>query len=292
MTHSKPRVTLDATRSGINAAQPPWPFQYAGPDDVTNAVKPGWWLAKLDLKGYYNQLLVHPDSQELLGVRWKGKSYVYTSVPFGVSLACAFASWVSAELSEAMRARGIAVVISYIDDFLFAAATEELCAEALRVALELLQELGVKVAPGKTEGPAQRLEFLGVEYDTVAGATRISPRKQQKLSADLLSASTASVVTAHVLCSLAGKLLWFSQVRPYLKWWAQHLWAAVSEHRGTGKAPSRALRVALKGAAKCLAESEAALISSGMSLLQQYCCAATLLVQMRPAGTGGTELLL
>ena len=70
-------------------------------------------------------------------------------------LAPAFASWVSAEIAAMARARGVDIIIPYIDDFLVAAATEEECRAGLELVLELLAELGVEVAPEKVEGPCQ-----------------------------------------------------------------------------------------------------------------------------------------
>lgn len=258
----KPRVTLDASISGVNAAQPPWLFSYAGADDLTSAVQSGWWMAKLDLKGYYNQLPVHPVSQQLLGIRWRGQSYIYSSVPFGVSLACAFASWVSAELREMMKARGIPVVISYIDDFLLAAPTESDCREALRIALQLLKELGVVVAELKTEGPAQRLEFLGVVYDTCCCSISLAAAKAIKLQSALNEVACLGTATSSSLSSLAGRLLWFSQVRPFLRWLAQPLWTAASAMHPRAVTLTDDLRSVLKNAAASIVDCAPAPILS------------------------------
>ena len=253
----KPRVALDASISGVNAAQPPWRFSYAGVEDLTSAVRCGWFMGKLDLKGYYNQLPVHPASQTLGGIKWRKKKYVYTSVAFGVALACGFASWVSAELAAMLRARGIEAVIVYLDDFLIAGPTREACAAAMKLALELFEFLGVVVAPGKTEGPAQELEFLGLVYDTVRRILFIVPAKLERLRAALHAAASApSPPTGAELASFAGRLNWYSQVRPRLRWWAQPLWLAAGRTQYTATPQERSrvvVRRALYAAAEALA---------------------------------------
>ena len=57
--------------------------------------------------------------------------------------------------------------LHYLDDFLLLGPPDyPICAEVLRILLQLSEELGVLVAGGKTEGPTTLLEFLGIEIDT------------------------------------------------------------------------------------------------------------------------------
>ena len=52
---------------------------------------------------------------------------------------------------------------TYVDDFLlFGAPGTSQCGEALQLALEWCTRLGVPIAEGKTEGPAERIIFLGI----------------------------------------------------------------------------------------------------------------------------------
>jgi hypothetical protein len=234
----KPRVTADLSAVGLNSATPRWPFQYVQLSELSRLASPGWWMGKIDLKGYFTQLPIHPSSQGYLGIRWEGVSYVYTSVPFGLALAPAFASWVSAELAAMMRKRGVAVVLVYLDDFLFAASTKELCQEYMEVALALLKELGVEVAPEKIEGPSQQLEFLGIHFDTIDCSIRISAEKGVRLAAKADSMIQQRRASHADLAILAGKLNWYSQLRPRLRWWARFLYRLFS-HSGGHWEPAR-----------------------------------------------------
>jgi hypothetical protein len=70
------------------------------------------------------------------------------------------------------RQRGVLVVLLYIDDFFIAGSTFAACASALQIVLDLFAELGVEASPEKTEGPAQVLTFLGIQFDFVSRRLR------------------------------------------------------------------------------------------------------------------------
>lgn len=62
---------------------------------------------------------------------------------------------------------GLWKVVRYLDDFLFVgAASSGQCEALLKGFLSLCSELGMPLAHDKTEGPATKITFLGVELDT------------------------------------------------------------------------------------------------------------------------------
>jgi hypothetical protein len=226
--HEKPRVVMDCSASGVNHAQSPWRFRYSTTSDFIRQIQPGWYMWKLDLSSYFCTLPVAPAHQKYLTVRWRGRRIAFSSVPFGLKSAPAFATHVSCELACMMRARGIQVVTNYIDDFAGGAATREECAAALETALQLLAELGVEVNDAKTEGPTQQMEYLGVLSDTADGTVSMTLDKKDRLATALERMATASANSDEQLLSAAGRLQWFSQVHPSLRWCAQHVRAAVA----------------------------------------------------------------
>ena len=79
------------------------------------------------------------------------------------------------------RSAGIQWIGHYLDDFLLAGRpnlTE--CQLALE---QLLQQLGVRVAQDKTEGPSPVLTFLGIEINTLAMEVCLPKEKLQSLQA-------------------------------------------------------------------------------------------------------------
>ena len=236
--HDKPRTTVDETAAGLNAALPPWLFSY---DSVARALERfprASWLAKVDLAKYYTQLSILEQHRTLLGVEWLGVYYEFTSPPFGISLAPAFASWVSAEIAAIARARGISVVATYIDDFLLAAPTAAAASAQLSKFLALLTELGVEYGPEKVEGPAQRMVFLGVGIDTVSAHLWLAPRSVEAFCAALRDAASRPALSPTAVQQLTGKLAWFGSVCTSLRWYARPFYSALA-----AAAPSAPVRV-------------------------------------------------
>jgi hypothetical protein len=56
--------------------------------------------------------------------------------------------------------------VRYLDDFLIVASTAELAWASAHAAANILSDFGLALSPEKVEGPAQRLEFLGIVIDT------------------------------------------------------------------------------------------------------------------------------
>ena len=254
--HVKPRVTMDATASGVNACAPPWKFSYLTVADFLDRIGPGWWLVSIDLAQYYCQLPVHPRSQPYLAVRWGSTTYVLSSVPFGVSSAPAFASFLAAELHRMFLARGIPAATVLLDDHCFGFSTQAAAAAGLELVLELLQRLGVVVNDTKTVGPTQSLEHLGLVIDTVNCTLSMTPEKREALRLQLTTAAGSAEVPEGDLLSLGGRLQWFSQITPSLRWSAQIIRAHVSpeyrRHSSVSVCVDAELRMALQRGAHAL----------------------------------------
>lgn len=214
--HLKPRTVWDGTQSGLNDVSIPWPFRFTGLEYALTQLKPGDWLVKVDLAKWYTQLPLHPLLHPYFGFAWKGRDFLYTCLPFGLSTAPAFASLVSAEIAAIARHRGIPVVAAYIDDFFIAADTEQKARTALTAFTALLTELGVQFGADKVEGPATRLDFVGVTIDTVDATLSLAPERARALvEAIQLAASTPQ--SPRFYESLSGKLAWFAPVAPSIR---------------------------------------------------------------------------
>ena len=212
----KPRTVWDGTRSGINTVSLPWPFRFTGLDYALAHLRPGDWMVKVDLAKWYTQLPLHPTVQPYFGFHWAGDDYMYTSIPFGLSSAPAFASLVSAEIAAIARHRGIPVVAAYIDDFFLAAPSAAAARIALTAFTALLSELGVQYGADKVEGPSQKLDFIGVTIDTVQATLSLAPARASALVDALRRASTAPQ-PPRFYESLCGKLAWFAPVAPNIR---------------------------------------------------------------------------
>jgi hypothetical protein len=147
-----------------------------------------------------------------------GDYYKFLCMAFGLKNAPRAASLLLDVVSSAIADAGV-LHVRYLDDFLLPASSFERAWACAHVAAETLQRFGLALSPGKVEGPLQRLEFLGIEIDSVEETLSITAERQAELSGlprgglldDFYKRRFTSV---RKLQSLLGKLQFASQVLP------------------------------------------------------------------------------
>ena len=128
--------------------------------DVINSMGCGCLLAKTDIKSAYKIVPIHPDEQYLLGFTLNSKFYYDRTLPMGLRSSCQIFESISDALKWiATEKFGISPIVKVLDDFMFFAATKETCDRYLRGFSIMCENLGVPLAPEKTEGPNTVLKF-------------------------------------------------------------------------------------------------------------------------------------
>ena len=136
------------------------------------ALGPGCLLAKLDLREAYRAVPIHPLDRPLLGMQWEGVTYVDGALPFGLRSAPKIFSALADGLMWILHSRGVTSALHYLNDFLLLGPpSSKTCQAALCSTLSTCEELGLPVAPEKTEGPGTVLTFLAIEIDSGLPAT-------------------------------------------------------------------------------------------------------------------------
>ena len=111
-------------------------------------------------------------------MQWEGVTYLDGALPFGLRSAPKIFSALADGLMWILHSRGVASALHYLDDFLLLGPpSTQTCQAALHSTLSICEELGLPVAPERTEGPGTALTFLGIEIDTVAGQLRLPQEK-------------------------------------------------------------------------------------------------------------------
>ena len=170
------------------------------------ALGEGAKLAKFDVEGAYRTVPVHPDDRWLLGMRWRDKLYVDKVLPFGLRSAPKIYNAVADALQWILRREGTDI-IHYLDDFLLAGAPDtDQCEVGLRLSQEWCRRLGIPIAAHKTEGPATRLVFLGIEIDTVLLTLRLPEGKLARLQGEIRRWEGKRSCSKRELLSLIGQL--------------------------------------------------------------------------------------
>ena len=167
----------------------------------------GTLLAKFDLESAYRMVPVHPIDRPLLGMKWKGATYVDGALPFGLRSAPKLFTAVADALLWIMRRHGVRNAMHYLDDFLLLAPPrEDECRVALATSLRLCHSLGERVAPHKTEGPSTIMSFLGIRIDTARFIISLPPEKLTRLRVLIRKWRGRRACRKRELLSLIGQL--------------------------------------------------------------------------------------
>ena len=142
------------------------------------------WMAKADVKAAYRTQPVRPEDWQLQGIKWKGKYYIDTRMSFGCRSSVDQWLRISKALSYALTRWGVHN-LTYIDDFIFIAASKEECDEAVRKFKIICADWGVVLKDEKDAGPAQKMTALGIEYDLIKLTRRITEKRRLEIQANL-----------------------------------------------------------------------------------------------------------
>ena len=182
---------------------PEWStLRYSTVDHLSSLIlQEGKWayLVKADIKEAYRMIPIHPDDQSLLGVRWKGAMYIDKALPFEHRSAPKIFIAVADALQWILIKQGVKIVIHYLDDFILVAGSFVEAKYQKDILISTCKALGVPLEPSKLEGPATCLQFVGIEFDTVALELCLPSVKLMRLRAELHSALSRRTMTKHDL---------------------------------------------------------------------------------------------
>ena len=135
--------------------------------DMIMSLGRGCYLSKIDIMDAFRILPVLPSQWHLLGMYWDGKYYYDSRLPMGSrSSPYIFDSVTTALEWICQNNYELKNLCHLLDDF-FAAELPSEKGNALSILLNVFRLLGVPIAPGKIDGPATILEFLGITLDTI-----------------------------------------------------------------------------------------------------------------------------
>lgn len=140
---------------------------------IIAVVRPGMWMASIDLKDAYFHIPIHSAHHRFLRFKFAGVVYEYRCLPFGLSSAPWLFTKMLLPVLAHLRRRGI-LVFAYLDDLLVLAPSPSVLRESVAQVAESLRKLGFLINMKKSETePTQRLVYVGGEFDTVEGLVRL-----------------------------------------------------------------------------------------------------------------------
>ena len=109
-------------------------------------------------------------------------------------------------------------IIPYLNDFLIVAPTLETCLMHTKIALNILQDLGLLVNEPKSRMiPAQAFEWLGIFWDLRSHKAQVTQKKEETFQDALKSLIKAPSCTRRSVMKLQGLANWIGQCDPIIR---------------------------------------------------------------------------
>ena len=241
------RPITDPSASGVNACMAPLPCPLPSLAVLLAALRPNGFLGKRDLASGFHHVKLVESARRYMGFRHpvSGRLLRWVVLPFGASQSPGiFVEMTVAAagiFQRACDAAGIHVsIFVYVDDFMIIGDTHEDVRLAFAVLDRVGAELGLEWKASKDRGrtePLQQLDFLGMQFDTVALQMRMTPEKRGRAAAAVAAvraAAAAGPIRRRDLLQLAGRLGFLAQACRWGYTFLQGLYdACAGDVRGT-----------------------------------------------------------
>jgi hypothetical protein len=235
----KPRLVIDLSRNLNDHLRYDY-FHYSDVDDAVEASHPNCWYGKLDLTNCFLSFPLHPSVRRYFCFRFDGRLYQFTHMPFGLNTAPRVCTQLLSVVNFALARAGICD-IRYLDDFFLICHSQSDMQRDLTLAQSIISQFGLVVNPDKTEGPSQRLSFLGVQLDSIDQTLSCTPARVAELTSLLRSLRRERVITRRHAESLIGKLSFAAKVLPGARPFMRRMLDTV--HACKSRKPSHPIRI-------------------------------------------------
>ena len=171
-------------------------FKMESIKNVINMLKPGMFLASIDIKDAFYSVLIFPGNRKYLRFIWKGKIFQFLAMPNGYIDAMRIFNKLLKPVFASLHELGYGSSV-HVDDSLLLARTFQESFDNVLIAISLLQELGFVIHPTKSIFvPTQKTTFLGFEIDTLNMALTLTSNKKENIR------NIASVLLLKKSCSI------------------------------------------------------------------------------------------
>lgn len=196
-------------------------LRYDGIDEAFAGMRPGCYMAKIDITAFFRHVGLDPADWELMSFEWHSELLTDTRLNFGQrnapEVAYRFAmavKWAVLRALEGLHLSSWAAVRVVCDDWKVQAGTYDACMAVWRTVLWVLRSLGFAIneLPHKSVPPTQLLIFLGLQFDSVRMTVALPAAKLAKAVAVIAEVLVATKVTRRQLDRLFGYLQYCANV--------------------------------------------------------------------------------
>ena len=170
----------------------------------------GAYMFTMDISRAYKNFRSCPLDWPLLGVSWDDRYYLDISVPFGARGSSCHVQRVAEAIVYMLRQQGIKATM-YLDDLIVVADGHKKCWTQFKVTRLLFTTLGLPEAIEKTQTPARRVRWLGIDICAATMTLTMPADKLQDTQKLVAATLRKESITKKQLQSLLGKLLHMSK---------------------------------------------------------------------------------
>jgi hypothetical protein len=150
-------------------------FHFKGLDTLASLIQEGDYMFTIDLTAAFWHMAIHPDSLNLMGVKWDSQYYMFSILPFSLSLSPWVFTKVGQQMVKVWHARGLCLVL-YMDDLWVATSLQEL---VTWLAVQVCCDLGWTLNNDKSAlKPLQVVTFLSFCVDSRSLEFVLPPDKE------------------------------------------------------------------------------------------------------------------
>ena len=180
-------------------------FKMESLKQAVHMVRPGAYLASIDIKDAFYTVPIHPDHKKYLKFMWSARAHQFDAMPNGYKDAMRVFTKLMKPVFSNLREKGYMSII-YVDDSLLYGDTFEECLENVIITLESLQELGFIIHSKKSVLiPTQIIEFLGFIINTQNMTLTLTPKKKLKIM-DKARKLLSGRISIRMVASFVGNL--------------------------------------------------------------------------------------
>jgi RNase H-like domain found in reverse transcriptase/Reverse transcriptase (RNA-dependent DNA polymerase) len=154
------------------------------PEELFQRVGQSRWFSKIDLRGAFLQIPIHPDDRYLTTWWWHNTMWHYTRTCFGLVNAPATVQRIMD--SELAKAGLSGFAVCFIDDLLIHSDTEEEHLLHVAAVLDMLFSVGLRAHPDKSLFCCEAVEYLGF----LIGTSFLNPHHSKIEAIQALKAPT------------------------------------------------------------------------------------------------------
>ena len=182
-------------------------FKMESLKQVVAMMKPGCFMASLDIRNAYYSVPIHKSHQKYLKFQFNGQLYQFTCMPNGLACAPRLFTKLLKLVYSSLRTRGL-LSVGYIDDTYLQGDHYNDCKQNVTFTSSLFSNLGLWVHEEKsTFMPSQTIEFLGFVLNSANMTVCLTTSKKEKVKQSCLKLLSQSQHTIRAVSEVIGLLV-------------------------------------------------------------------------------------